>query len=130
QLNLQEKVVFLGFVDPEELKKLTRKSYIGYNLLENLGQSYYYSLSNKFFDYIHAAIPSLSPPFPEYQQINSAFEVSVLTNLSEENIVIQVNRLLNDRQFYEYLQENCLNAKRVFNWQREEEKLRIIYNDL
>ncbi|MDQ3073021.1 MAG: glycosyltransferase [Bacteroidota bacterium] len=130
KLNLGDKVEFLGYVKPEDLKSLTQKAFIGYNLLENAGLSYYYSLSNKFFDYIHAGVPGLSPDFPEYKAINDPHEVAVLTNLTTENCVLFINRLLESPALYAKLQQNCIVARQVYNWQKEEQELIKLYDAL
>jgi len=127
---LQEKVKFLGMVTPEELEVLTPRAFLGYNLLENLGKSYYYSLSNKFFDYIHACLPGLSNPFPEYEAIDNKYHVAIITNLSVSEIVLSVEKALNDPVHYGEIRENCRMARKIFNWQAEEKKLIAIYNDI
>lgn len=129
-LKLENKVIFLGYKKPEALKELTPKAFIGFNLLENAGESYFYSLSNKFFDYIHAAVPGISNDFPEYIRINKNFEVSVLISLSTENIITAVNKLLQDKEYYNKLKRNCLLAKVEYNWQHEEKLLVSLYNEL
>ena len=45
----KKNVTFLGKLRPEELHRYTTQAWLGYNVLENRGKSYYYSLSNKFF---------------------------------------------------------------------------------
>lgn len=72
------KVVFKGKLDPDELWDLTQKAHMGLNVLENKGLSYYYSLSNKCFDYVQAHIPSISSNFPEYQKLNQEYETMLL----------------------------------------------------
>ncbi|MEL6924936.1 MAG: glycosyltransferase, partial [Bacteroidota bacterium] len=57
---LEDRVRFLGYLAPVELKKITERAYLGFNLLENRGLSYYYSLANKFFDYVQAQVPALN----------------------------------------------------------------------
>ena len=42
-LDLGDRVRFLGFVQPKDLKMITLKAHVGINLLENKGLSYYYS---------------------------------------------------------------------------------------
>jgi glycosyltransferase involved in cell wall biosynthesis len=129
-LGLENKIIFLGWMAPADLEKLTPKAFLGYNLLENIGKSYYYSLSNKFFDYIHACVPGISNPFPEYKSINDAYKTGIITNLSAPDIVLEVNRALNDPPYYQNLRENCRKAREVFNWQNEEKKLISIYDAL
>jgi glycosyltransferase involved in cell wall biosynthesis len=127
KLGVADKVYFLGWVHPDQLRELTTNACIGYNVLAEMGLSYYYSLSNKFFDYIHAAIPSLSNPFPEYKAINERYEVTLYTNLSEAEIVHNIERLLKDAALYNYLKGNCVKARLELNWQQEVKELRRIY---
>lgn len=127
---LQNKVEFLGWVSPEKLKELTPKAFLGYNLLENLGKSYYYSLANKFFDYMHAGVPGICNPFPEYVRIDSEYKIAILTNLGTKEIVSCVKRVLTDKEYYQLLKTNCLAARVNFCWQLEEKKLVGIYNAL
>jgi glycosyltransferase involved in cell wall biosynthesis len=129
-LKLNDKIEFLGLVKPDALKALTPKAFIGYNLLDNIGLSYYYSLSNKFFDYMHAEVPSLSNDFPEYSKINSVFEVSVLTVPKKDQIVFAVNKLLLDPVYYNRLKQNCRSAKAEYSWQKEEKILLDLYKKL
>ena len=131
KLNLESKVEFLGYVKPNELKKITAQSTIGINLLENKGLSYYYSLSNKFFDYIHASVPQVCIAFPEYERINGEYKVAVLAkDCSASEIKKTISRLINDADLYEQLRKNCKLCSRTLNWQQEETKLVSFYNDL
>jgi len=128
---LENKIEFLGFVKPENLTELTKHAFAGLNLLENRGKSYYYSLANKFFDYIQHEVPVITMNFPEYQNINSQFETCILLNeLSADNIAASVKKLQNDNALYLKLQENCSRAKKVFNWETESKKLIRIYQNL
>ena len=43
---------------------------------ENTGLNQYLALPNKFFDYMHAGLPQIAMNYPEYQKINSQFEVA------------------------------------------------------
>ena len=58
RMNISNKVVFLGRKTPEELRGITKQAYLGVNLLQHQSLNYYYSLANKYFDYIQAEIPS------------------------------------------------------------------------
>ena len=99
------------------------------NLLEGSSKSYYYSLANKFFDYIHSGVPSINMDFPEYRAINEQWEVSLLLNkLEQEELRTAIESLWNDTDLYRQLRENCLNCRKELNWQQEEKKLLSIYN--
>ena len=130
QFQVTEKVEFIGFVEPDELKKITQQAYIGINVSENLGLSYYYSLNNKFFDYIHAGLPSVTNNFPEYIQINNEFEVAVITELTTQNLVESINLLLTDEELYQRLVGNCVGAKLKYNWELEEQQLIKLYQSI
>ncbi|MBA3647648.1 MAG: glycosyltransferase [Chitinophagales bacterium] len=128
---LHNKVTFLGMKKPGELRELTKQSFIGLNLLENLGMSYYLSLANKFFDYVHAQVPQISMNYPEYEALNAQFKVAVLIdNLETLTIVNALNRLINDKEYYFRLRENCIRASAEWNWQKEEVKLVSFYRNL
>jgi glycosyltransferase involved in cell wall biosynthesis len=126
-LQLDEKVEFMGFVRPESLQQITREAYIGINVSENLGLSYYYSLNNKFFDYMHAGIPAVTNDFPEYRALNNMFEVTVFAEAEKKSLVKAVNLLLQDEALYMRLKRNCLLAREQLNWQMEEKKLLTFY---
>lgn len=128
QLNLKDKVRFFGFVPPEFLRQFTRHAKIGFTFFTNDGMSYYYSLANRFFDYFHGGVPQLCVDFPEYRRINEQFEVAVLLeDLEAQTIAKAANRLLQDSELYQKLQDNCLAAREEINWQEEEKKLVRFY---
>ncbi|MBK7870204.1 MAG: glycosyltransferase [Saprospiraceae bacterium] len=130
-LQLENKVKFLGYLHPKELHEITLQAKIGLNLLENRGLSYYYSLANKAFDYIQAGIPSIHMNFPEYYKINEKHDVFLLIDdLNPENIKQSIRDLLEDEALYNKLTKNCLKAKEIFIWEKEENKLIEIYNNL
>ena len=131
QLALEHKVRFLGALKPAELRRVTTQAYIGLNLLEAKGLSYYYSLANKFSDYIHASIPQVCVAFPEYKRINDQYNIALLVeNLEQNTIKEAITRLLNDEKKYAELKENCLVCRRDLNWQNEEKKLISLYEQL
>lgn len=130
-LNLGEKVKFLGFVKPDELKSITQKADIGINLLQNKGLNYYYSLANKFFDYVMAEKPSICMNFPEYRLHCQEFETAVLIpDLNRDAIIKAIESLSEDDDYYQKIRGNCQKAKLVWNWENEEIKLISMYRDL
>ncbi|MFK7770940.1 MAG: glycosyltransferase [Saprospiraceae bacterium] len=128
QLQIENKVKFLGFLLPEELRKVTPKATIGINLLKNNSLNYYYSLANKTFDFVQAEVPAIHMNFPEYQNLIKEKEVGILINdLEKETIVRAVNILLHDVIFYKKLKGNCKEAREVWTWEKEEKKLLEFY---
>ncbi len=128
---LDDKIIFKGKIEPDTLRALTREAYIGITLFDDKALSNYYSLANRFFDYIHAGIPQLCVNYPAYEEINKEFEVAVLIDdLSSANIALQLSRLLEDKDLYARLQQNCTRAIDVYNWQNEEKKLIEFYEKI
>lgn len=129
ELELEEKVFFKGFVPPDELKNYTLNAYLGFTLFSDEGVSYRLSLANRFFDYMHSAVPQIAIDFPEYRRINDQFEVAVLVDdLEIDGLVRAINSVLENRTVYDRLRNNCLKARKHYNWQAEEKKLVAIYD--
>ncbi len=129
--NVADKVILMGKYFPDDLKKVTAEAYIGINLVENTGLNQYYSLANKFFDYIQSCIPQISMDFPEYKAINDAYHIALLiTDTDEINIADALNKLLADEIMYEAFKQNCLLAREELNWQMEEKKLLTFYKNI
>jgi glycosyltransferase involved in cell wall biosynthesis len=128
---LEEKVIFTGKQTPEALRTYTINAYIGVTLFDDVGLSNYYSLANRFFDYMHAAIPQVCVDYPVYRAINDQFDIAILTSdLSSDNIARQLNFLLNDSSRYRHLQMNCLHARKTLNWNEEEKQLLSFYQKI
>ena len=124
------KVEFRGFVLPAELREVTRQAAVGIMLLENVGLSYYYSLANKFFDYVHAGIPQVLIDFPEYRALNDAFDVAELVpDLAPATLAAALNRLLpgGDAARYQHLAANCRRAAPHLSWQQEAQELQRLW---
>ena len=127
---VSDKVHFMGMLTPEKLAVFTQKAYIGITLFEKDALSNYYSLANRFFDYLHAGTPQLCVDYPVYRKLNNLHHVAVLTdNLSADNLARQINQLLNDAQTWQTIHINCLKAAQVLNWQNEEKVLIRFYNN-
>jgi glycosyltransferase involved in cell wall biosynthesis len=130
QYGLQHKIIFTGYISPDELAAVTMNAHAGINLLEDVGNNRL-SLANRFFDYIHAGLPQLCSDLPAYREINEQFEVAILTSeITPQAIAEKLNLLFDDKALYRRLQENCIKAREVYNWQQEEKKLKEFYKEL
>jgi glycosyltransferase involved in cell wall biosynthesis len=128
---LEDKVIFKGKIKPDELRTITQEAYIGITLFENKGLSNYYSLANRFFDYLHAGIPQLCVNYPVYKEINQQLPIAVLVDdIGAKNLAEQLNNLLVNEVVYNNLQQNCIKVREILNWQQEEKKLLSFYNSI
>jgi glycosyltransferase involved in cell wall biosynthesis len=129
-LQVDHKVFFLGFVPPETLRARTQEAWLGFNLLENKGLSYYFSLANKFFDYVQAGVPTITMDFPEYRALNNLHEVAVLLPaLQPEKIAAAVLQLAEDTPAYQHLVAHCATAATVWNWENEKTTLLSVWQN-
>ncbi len=131
QHNLQNKVLFKGMLEPQELKEITQKAYIGTTFCEKDSLSTYYSLANRFFDYMQSNTPQVCVKFPAYEELNNLYDIAVLTNdLTPKGIASSINTLLHDQQLWQRLHENCKIAAKEVNWELEEKKLIHFYRKI
>ena len=128
KMGVDEKVTFCGYVEPELLKSYTMRSAIGITFFSSKGLSNYYSLANRFSDYMHACVPQIAMKYPEYERFNQKHEIALLIDsLSAESITNSINKLLQDKTYYNRLKTNCKLARLEYNWQVEEKKLLDFY---
>lgn len=125
------RIKFIGWLSPNDIKAITRNAILGINLLDGSCKNYYYSLANKFFDYMHNGVPSVNMDFPEYRNIISQFCIGVLVpELSATAISEAINNLLINRDRLKEMRHQCYIAAKEFNWQNEEKKITEIINSL
>jgi glycosyltransferase involved in cell wall biosynthesis len=128
---LEEKVLLKGKKSPAELKAITARACLGFTLFENKGLSNYYSLANRFFDYVHAGTPQICSDFPVYRELNKTGAVAVLiTTSTPEALAGEINNLLENRLLYEELQQNCLQQRERWNWETEEKLVIQFYHEI
>lgn len=129
--NLQEKIIFKNMVSPAALRPITEAAYIGLTFIENNGLSNYYSLANRFFDYMYGYTPQVCVNFPVYSQLNEVHKVAVLiNNTDEQTIADAINKLLTNQELWDELHENCKLASLEWNWEKEEKRLINYYNNI
>jgi glycosyltransferase involved in cell wall biosynthesis len=131
EYKLENKIELKGWVTPDKLRAITSKATIGIALAEKEGLNQWLALPNKFFDYIHAGLPQITMNFPEYKKINDEYEVAVLLDTPNPELVARaINELLINASKRNRLKENCHIAKLELNWQEEEKKLIEFYKKL
>ena len=99
-------------------------------MLESSSENYRLSLANKFFDYLHAEIPSINMDFPEYKSIINNHEVGVCVKDYNVQELVNAVRKLQNNPYYENLTANCKKYKNLYSWNSEKEKLIKIYNSI
>lgn len=128
---VSDKIEFKGYVPPNQLIEFTQNAYIGISIFSNTCQSNYLSLANRFFDYMHSAVPQLAMNFPEYASINNEVEIAYLIDKPEPDYIVKgLQKLLSDVEYYLRLQQNCMVARKKYNWQEQEKTLLSVYKKI
>ena len=127
---VSDRIFLMGKWSPDALRGVTSAYDIGINLVEPIGLNQYYSLANKFFDYMQAGLPQITMKFPEYEYINNQYEIAVLIETPDAENILAAYRQLCDPEFYEKLRKNCLRARDVYTWENEEKKLVEFYSKI
>lgn len=118
---LEDKIELKGYLLPNELQEITQKCHIGITIFEAKGLNQYYSLANRFFDYMMAGLPQACVDYPEYRLINDEYKFAYLiADVRQQTITTALNKLLVDAVLYSELQQNCLATRAILNWQEEE----------
>ncbi|MGB5026062.1 MAG: glycosyltransferase [Saprospiraceae bacterium] len=127
ELGLENRVQFFGRLSYEEMLHHAQKAFVGIDLLESDSKSYWFSLSNKTFDYMQALLPSIQMNFPEYQQIQNQFKTSILLKELSRNSFIDAIMKFENTEFYFECKKSCSLAKEKYHWKEEEKILLPIF---
>lgn len=127
----KDRIVFIGWQSPKALRHLAAQATLGLNLLHRGSLSYYYSLANKFFDYMQAGLPSLNMDFPEYRNMIEKYDNGyLLDTLSPDNLVTCIHEILNDKNTLNQKRINSLKAAKTLHWENEASKIQTSITDL
>jgi glycosyltransferase involved in cell wall biosynthesis len=128
---LEQKVFIHPPIPPAELKMLTPLAHIGITIFEAEGVNQFYSLANRFFDYMAAGVPQVCVNYPMYAEIVEANPFALLiNNIEPSTIAAALNNLLSDDVLYNRLQQECSKATKVLNWENESNQLIAFYSRL
>jgi glycosyltransferase involved in cell wall biosynthesis len=127
-LNLEERVSFMGCIPFDKLRAYTRQASLGISLEENLGLNYYYSLPNKLFDYIQAQVPVLVSDFPEMRSVVKNHGIGeVLENPEPPALAKQIKRMMQDQEQRMVWKKNLRKAAGELCWEMEADRLKDVF---
>jgi glycosyltransferase involved in cell wall biosynthesis len=128
-LNLNEKIKFIGKVPFERLVQYTRLGDLGLTLDKDTNINYRYSLPNKLFDYIHAGVPVLSSDLIEIKNIIVRYQIGdIIENHNPVTIAAKINSILADNITLNKWKQNTAKAAQELNWEAEEKILKEVYS--
>lgn len=128
---IEDKVIFLGWVDPDHLHSLMKQARLGINLREQGSLNDYYSLPNKFFDAIHVGLPSINMNYPEYARVITKYPCALLIDEVEVAEIVRAVRDLDQHpETWEAMSLACREAAKEYTWENEAQHLISIYSKL
>jgi glycosyltransferase involved in cell wall biosynthesis len=127
-LELDEKVKFLGRLPLHQLHKVTFQADLGISLEEDLGLNYRFALPNKLFDYIQAGVPVLVSNLPEMRRVVDHYQIGAIAETHQRKDLAELMKTaLFDREKINFWKQNLLQAAAELCWENEEEVLLDIY---
>jgi len=126
---LFENIYFHEAVSPEVVLEYTSSADFGIATIEDSCLSYRYCLPNKMFEYMMVGIPLVVSALPEMKQVVEVYKVGVVL---EENSVEGVQQAIGEamKLDVETLKSNLDEARKIYNWQEQEQVLLKVYNEL
>jgi glycosyltransferase involved in cell wall biosynthesis len=126
-----DRVRFVEWVPPSSVVPTVAQGDLGLCLFQASHLSYYWTLPNKFFEYLHAGIPVLASDFPETRRLVERYEVGALCDPGDPtSIADAVNDLLSRPDDLARMRDNALKAAQELNWEHERERLLGLYRRL
>ena len=128
---LSERVRMTGPVPPGELPSYTAGATIGVAPFDGKSLNSRWTSPNKLFEYLAAGLPVVATRLPVLESVVERYEVGLLCEPADPaSLAAAINRLLADRELYERLRVNAIEASKVFNWDQESKKLLDVYGRL
>ena len=128
ELGLEHRVDMMERMIPSLLKTYTPLAHLGISLDSFDHKNFLFNLPNKVFDYIHAGVPVFATAIPEIKRIVDEYQCGIcITDTSPNAIAASITALFADIKYYEQLKANAVKASKELCWEREEEKLKAIY---
>ncbi|HRP18874.1 MAG TPA: glycosyltransferase, partial [Ginsengibacter sp.] len=130
EMQLEHRIDMMEKMLPSKLKSFTPLAHLGMSLDNFTDKNFLYNLPNKIFDYMQAGVPVFATAIPEVKRIIDQYDCGItISDTSPQHIAKVITELMNDENRYARLKANALSASREFCWEKEQVKLRAIYQD-
>lgn len=130
ELNVDDRVDFMGRIPFQDLKEYTRQASLGISLEEDLGLNYRFALPNKLFDYIQAGIPVLVSDLQEMRKIVEEYGIGQVQQDPEPvKLADQIRQMMDSDESKMEWKKNLRKAAQDLCWEREEEKLLAVFRN-
>ncbi len=115
-------------VPVNEILKYTRGADVGISLTENICLSFYYTIPNKFFEYILAGIPVIASDFPDMGKYVDDYKFGWKIDPNYEEVKKLIDNITREQVIEK--SKKAIAARSQFGWHIEEKVLLNVYNDI
>lgn len=131
QRGLEDRVLFVPPVAPDEVVGYISSAQVGVVLFLNVSLNHYYVTPNKLWECMNAGLPVIGSDFPALKSIIEGYHFGKTCNPEDpEDIAAAINWVLSDKKRYDGMRRNALKAAKIFNWENESKKLMEVYRRL
>ena len=128
QLNIVDRVEFMGRIPFDELRAHTRQASLGVSLEVDIGLNYYHALPNKLFDYIQAQVPVLVSDLPGMRSVVEEFRIGeVIESREPERLAKQIQRMMSEHEQRMKWKKSLRHAAGELCWENEAGRLKDVY---
>jgi glycosyltransferase involved in cell wall biosynthesis len=126
---LEKRVVFVPFVEPEEVLQYVASADLGVVIYENVNLNNYLCAPTKLYEFLMASVPVVVSAFPELLHFLREFPVGASFDPSDpESIASAVNATLRASPAERGLRAAAVQeARQIFTWERESAKLLHVF---
>jgi glycosyltransferase involved in cell wall biosynthesis len=118
--HLQEKITLIPKLPFNLLSLLTRKAHLGISIDKSSVLNHKFSLPNKLFEYLHAAVPVLASRLIEQERIISQFDVGdFIENYQPEHIAGKIKEIFANPGQLNRWKQNTYKVRDSLNWENE-----------
>jgi glycosyltransferase involved in cell wall biosynthesis len=120
QHHLQEKITLIPKLPFALLSRITRKAQLGISIDKSSVLNHKYSLPNKLFEYLHAAVPVLASRLIEQERIINQFEVGdFIEDYEPEHIAGKIKEIFANTEQLNRWKQNTRKVRETLNWENE-----------
>ena len=127
---VQDRVTLLPAVPVEELLAHTAEADVGVTLLQDTCENHRLALPNKLFEYIAAGVPVVASDLPEIRRLVAEHGVGWCVPPHDPAAVARALRDALEGHADAGLRERLAHAARELSWEREQQRLLGLYDQL
>jgi glycosyltransferase involved in cell wall biosynthesis len=120
QYQLQGKITLIPKLPFALLSRITGKAQLGISIDKSSVLNHKYSLPNKLFEYLHAAVPVLASRLVEQERIINQFEVGdFIDDYEPEHIAGKIKEIFANPERLSRWKQNTCKVRETLNWENE-----------